>query len=1022
MIEPKQESKLKECTAPLFKKEYPIYAPHAYVKITKDSKTNKIRYTVIEPILLENEVKALNEIKQLLTEELEVDLRALGKNEVVERYLKEKINELCKRYKIKLKEKTLSKLEYFIIRDFIYYGKIDPLMRDHMIEDISCLPFFEVVPVQINEDFKLVRIGELIEDELKNADEIETVGNATVAFTKRPIKVISFNPKTLKTSLVPISRIVKRLNPEGYFIKINAEGGRTIHVSPDHPIIIVNASGLAVKLAKDLKIGEFVLAARRLNYKLENPIKIDLINEFSKLQLSTIRVKGAQEVLYKEGASKLARRLGVKPSNIHDWRQSDSIPLKVYVCLETDKSTRSSLKLSAGQGIKNWVPAVIPLTTDLGKLIGFYLSGGCLNENGIIFSYNSSNQADLYMEVQKLLKEIFNAESSLIHHKGSGYLYTKGVTLRLIFEKILELGANSYAKTVPRFIFAAPKNVSNALLDAYFLGDNTAEINYNQAVDIVPTASVELMHGIHFLLMRSPIIFKKCNWGGKRALEIQFTRNNLAHLQSISSSIIERTEMDIVNMQHYSPSELCPSFLVDVTKIPSSVNHSVVRNSIYVNQRISSKFIEGVNPNIVSALLSSDVYPAKVVELQKVPYNGMFYDFEVRSPEHPFGNFLHGMGLFTHNCDAPNVPIYVWHREFESIPTNISFENEELDSFVVRLAHKSEKHISIAQPMLDAGLPDGSRVQMTLGKEVTKKGSTFTIRKFRADPLTVSDLIQFNTLSSEMAAYLWYIIENRHSIFIVGGMASGKTTTLNCLSMFIRPELKVVSIEDTPELNIPHENWIQSIIRTSYGGGTATGEGGAGEITLFDLLKASLRQRPDYIIVGEIRGAEAYTLFQAMGTGHLALSTMHADSVPSVIHRLESEPMKIPRILLKTLDVVAVILRTKIHDTPARRVVMLSEIAGQDPRTNDLLTSDTYSWDPISDKFHFNGRSILLEKIAREHGLTLDQAWSEIERRKTVLEWAAQKSIRRYLDVANIIRSYYADPENTYRKAKLEHV
>jgi len=371
------------------------------------------------------------------------------------------------------------------------------------------------------------------------------------------------------------------------------------------------------------------------------------------------------------------------------------------------------------------------------------------------------------------------------------------------------------------------------------------------------------------------------------------------------------------------------------------------------------------------------------------------------------------------SCDAPNIPIYIWHRELESVPTNISFDKEELDSFVVKLAHKAGKHISIAQPMLDAGLPDGSRVQLTLGAEVTRKGSTFTIRKFRADPLTVSDLIQFNTLSSEMAAYFWYVIENRHSVIIAGGVASGKTTTLNCLSMFIRPELKVVSVEDTPELNLPQENWIQSVVRAGFGGGAAAGEGGVGEVTLFDLLKVSVRQRPDYIIVGEIRGAEAYTLFQAMATGHLAMSTIHADSVPSVIHRLESEPMNIPRILLKTLDVIAVILRTKLRDMPARRIVMVSEVVGLDPRTSELLTSDTYTWDSRSDSFSYTGRSVLLEKIARDRGLTIDEVWSEINRRKVVLEWAVKRGIRRYLDVANIIRDYYVDPEKIYRKAKL---
>jgi len=212
------------------------------------------------------------------------------------------------------------------------------------------------------------------------------------------------------------------------------------------------------------------------------------------------------------------------------------------------------------------------------------------------------------------------------------------------------------------------------------------------------------------------------------------------------------------------------------------------------------------------------------------------------------------------SADGVNIPVYVWHREYESLPTNIIYSDvEELNSFIIRLAYLAGKNISIARPMLDASLPDGSRIQLTYGTEITRRGSTFTVRRFRVDPLTISDLISFNTMSPEIAAYFWYAIENRASILVVGGVAAGKTTTLNCLSMFIRPEMKIVSVEDTAELNLPHENWIPSVVRPGFGH-----KGRRGAITLFDLLKTAVRQRPDYIIVGEVRGREAYTLFQAI--------------------------------------------------------------------------------------------------------------------------------------------------------------
>ncbi len=368
------------------------------------------------------------------------------------------------------------------------------------------------------------------------------------------------------------------------------------------------------------------------------------------------------------------------------------------------------------------------------------------------------------------------------------------------------------------------------------------------------------------------------------------------------------------------------------------------------------------------------------------------------------------------SADGVNIPVYVWHREYESLPTNIIFEDEfELNSFIIRLAYISGKNISIASPMLDASLPDGSRAQLTFGSEITRRGSTFTIRRFRVDPLTISDLISFNTLSPEIASYFWYAIENRASVLVAGGVASGKTTMLNCLSMFIEPELKIVSVEDTAELNLPNENWIPSVVRTSFG----RDESGLGSITLFDLLKAAVRQRPDFIIVGEVRGEETYTLFQAMATGHLGMSTIHAESVDSVINRLESEPMNIPRSLLAMIDAVTIQVRTEIDGKPARRTAAVTEIVAIDPATKELVKNDVFNWDPRRDSFQFSGQSHILESNMKKHGLSEEDVYRELRRRRVVLEWMARKDIRKYTEVANVIREYYVNPDRIYRKARM---
>jgi flagellar protein FlaI len=235
------------------------------------------------------------------------------------------------------------------------------------------------------------------------------------------------------------------------------------------------------------------------------------------------------------------------------------------------------------------------------------------------------------------------------------------------------------------------------------------------------------------------------------------------------------------------------------------------------------------------------------------------------------------------SCDGVERPVYVWHRKYESLESNLLFQNdEELDNSVVKLVHMSGKHVSSAFPIVDASLPGKHRLAVCYRREVTPFGTAFTIRKFREDPYSIIDLINLGTFSEEMAAYFWACLESRASVMVLGGTAAGKTTALNALACLIKPGSKVITIEETAELNLSHDNWVSLIARRSYG----LGESLAGEVSLFDLVKSSMRHRPDMLIVGEIRGAEAYVLFQALATGHGGMATMHADSVDSAVKRL----------------------------------------------------------------------------------------------------------------------------------------
>jgi flagellar protein FlaI len=378
------------------------------------------------------------------------------------------------------------------------------------------------------------------------------------------------------------------------------------------------------------------------------------------------------------------------------------------------------------------------------------------------------------------------------------------------------------------------------------------------------------------------------------------------------------------------------------------------------------------------------------------------------------------------SCNGVKTPIYVWHKVFESLPTNIQYDSgKELNRIVNRLAYKTGHQISIAQPMVEGTLPEGHRVQLTL-EEVSKRGKTFTIRKFRENPYTIIDLIKFGTLSPRIAAYLWVLVENLRSIMVCGATASGKTALLNSISMFISPEMKVVTIEETRELRL-HENWIPMVTRPSY-------QPGVKEVTLFDLLKTGLRQRPDYIIVGEVRGEEAYTLFQSIAVGHGGLCTIHADSVKSVLKRLLSRPMNIPEMMLPLMNVVIQICRVKLGDRIARRVVTVAEIVGSPvagaTETEEIaVLKNRFEWRPEDDSFTFHEMAeidVILEEykdvytlISESKHVPVERLMEEQSRREVVLKWMAERGLRTYKEVSDVVRDYYLDPEKVYNQARL---
>ncbi len=368
------------------------------------------------------------------------------------------------------------------------------------------------------------------------------------------------------------------------------------------------------------------------------------------------------------------------------------------------------------------------------------------------------------------------------------------------------------------------------------------------------------------------------------------------------------------------------------------------------------------------------------------------------------------------SCDGVNIPLFIFHRKYGSIRSNIRFEKElDLDSFVIWLAQKCGKHISVADPLLDATIPDGSRLNATLGKHVTKRGSSFTIRRFKENPFTPIDLLKFKTMSTDMMAYLWTATEYGSSMLVCGGTASGKTTTLNAVLLFIPPQMKIVSIEDTRELNLPHENWIPALTREGFGGKKSAT---AGNIDMFDLLTSALRQRPQYLMVGEVRGKEAYVVFQAMATGKTAYSTFHAEDVQAMVHRMENDPINLPRALMTALDIVLLQAQVKVGTKMTRRVKSLTEIVGMDPETGELITNSVYTWNPADDTFNFSGHSYVYEKVRTIRNWSPREMEREVKRRVDILEYMKKSGVDNYRSVAKIISAYYKDPEKVGKEVR----
>jgi flagellar protein FlaI len=351
---------------------------------------------------------------------------------------------------------------------------------------------------------------------------------------------------------------------------------------------------------------------------------------------------------------------------------------------------------------------------------------------------------------------------------------------------------------------------------------------------------------------------------------------------------------------------------------------------------------------------------------------------------------------------------YVDHGTYGMLSTTVNFgTSSEFENWIRNMGERMDTPVSDSNPIIDSTLPDGSRINIIYSDDVSVQGPSLTIRQGDEVPLSIFQITAWGTLSPELSAYLWLCLENERTVFVVGETASGKTTTLNSITSFIPRDSKIYTAEDTAEVLPPHDTWQQLLTREGQGNDEAS------DIDLFDLVAAALRSRPDYIIVGEVRGAEGQMAFQAAQTGHPVMLTFHASDIVSMIQRFTGEPINVPETFMDNCDVALFQNRVKQGDRVLRRVTSVQEIEGYSKEDDGVITRQVFNWDPRDDEIVFTGMNnshVLEDQIAELLGYeNTRNIYDEIQRRAEIIRRLIDSGVLGYTEVNDAIQTFQRD-------------
>lgn len=1018
---------------------YMLISPYASAHIFFDKNLLELVYELEEPVLDEEEKNLLNRIEEGMKEVININVLVERTQEAMIEYLDKTARFLISELGLDVSENSYRKMFYYLFRDFIGLNEIEPLTRDYFIEDIECnginTPVYIVHRIYRNlrtninykdfdylasfveklsqrcgkyisyasplldgtlpdgsrinatytkdisskgptfcfkdgyiqlSDGRVENIKELFEKskknfgfKIENENEIVNISN---------INCCGVEEKDLQQKDSKIKSIIK-LKPPEKLVKICFEDGGEIEVTLNHLFHVIDNS-LKLIEAKELKKGMFVPMPKKLNV-IGYRQKIDvysLVKDFSYLKKvcvvssPTIKELVANEIQInnKNGNFRqvLSQKYDVGNSYFYEViNRGSSISFNVLnkVCQEQNFNFSNLGEISInvyGGGTKNKTKSVkIPseIDEDLAYLAGALISDGHLSKEYIDFScYEEGFKSSIK---EKLLNKFGRFDS----YYNDNRIYLCNLFVPFFFNKLFEtpIGKKSRTVKIPKMIFKSDNKVIASFIKGLFDGDGTvcAGLSYK-------TYSKELAEGLTYLLARIGI------YSYLRKNENEYRVNIPSPYYKIYSNFIGFDNIQKKN------------------KLKNLIERQIEYKTFIRHDRIPAS-------PIISIIEKLGMKKRDYIK-EKTDYNRFYYASFSRS--------------------------FVYRLLNEIIKNkNIAFVKEELN-FVKWLLNSKQEFVRISSVEIIDNKEPVYDIELEPCKFFiagNKPMNIFdTIRKFTKVPWTPVQLIALNTLSPEILAYLWILIQYKSNILITGGTASGKTTLLNAISFFIPPEARVVSIEDTREINLARENWLPSVART------AIGMGKLGEVDLFSLLKNSFRQNPDYVIVGEVRGAEAFVLFQGMASGHASLSTIHADSVDTVIKRLETPPIELSPTLVNTLDAVCIMTHAVVKKQQTRRLREVVEIVNVTP-DGIALTNTPFTWNPKEDRFYFKKDSKVFDKISTRYGISKEELIEEFVRRTKLIYEMYKRRIFGFDDVQKIINEYYKNPSGVLASFKI---